>query len=169
MEVQKFTSSFSKGMLWSTILISLVIWGALICTIHAFMNTNSENVMWHAFLLTILIFVVTYLYAFTNQIKGLDITNEAVVIKKMIGCVTIPLNSIAHVSSKHSMNTDIRLWGISGLFGHIGLFSNQAMGRYHAYAKDGNNLITIETKDKNYVVSCNNAKNVVTILQRVCI
>lgn len=166
MKVQEFTSSFSKEMVWSTICLNLVIFGALIYTIYTFANTHFGDATWYVTLFIILILVVTYLYAFMNQIKGVNVTNEAVIIKKMMGDVTIPLNSIVRISSKSSMRTDIRIWGISGLYGHIGIFSDKVIGRYHAYVKDGNNLITIETKDDNYVVSCNNAKNVVTILQK---
>lgn len=156
-------------MLWSTIFLNLVILGAMIYTIYVFVNTNSRNMMWYVTLFIILILVVTHLYAFMNQIRGLTITNEAVIINKMIGSITIPFNSIVRVSSKRSMKTDIRLWGISGLYGHLGLFSNKTIGMYHAYAKDGSNLITIETGDNNYVVSCDNSKNVLAILQKVYI
>lgn len=52
---------------------------------------------------------------------------------------------------------DIRLWGISGLFGHIGWFWSLGSGKYFALVKNGDNMFVIETYDnKRYVVSCDN-------------
>lgn len=152
-------------MLWSTILCSILIFVALIPTIYAFAEASTGSPMWYSMLSVIVVLAVAYLYAVAAQIMGLHVTENAVIIKKMAGRIVIPRNDIVSVCRKHHMMADIRLWGISGLFGHIGLFSNYASGKYHAYAKDGNNLIAIETTKRRYVVSCDNADEVVRILQ----
>lgn len=39
---------------------------------------------------------------------------------------------------------DIRLWGISGYFGHIGLFRSGDSGNYKAFVKNGNEMVEIK-------------------------
>lgn len=61
--------------------------------------------------------------------------------------------------------SDVRLWGISGLFGHIGLFWNSNIGKYYAFVKDGNSMLEIKTRRKCYVISCDDYTQVVSLLQ----
>lgn len=165
MEIKKITCSFSAEMLLSTILLSIIILGALAYVTYNFINTNIGDFLWYVKLSIILILIATYLYAFTAQIRALYITNETVIIKKVTGRIAIHRNDIVRVYQKRSMMTDVRLCGISGLFGHIGLFYNKNIGRYYANAKDGNNLIAIVTQKKVYVISCDNANKVISVLQ----
>lgn len=61
--------------------------------------------------------------------------------------------------------TDVRVCGISGLFGHLGLFWNKNGGIYRAYVKNGNNMIEIKTIDKTYVISCDNHEELLKALR----
>ena len=64
------------------------------------------------------------------------------------------------------MAADLRVCGISGLFGHIGYFRHRTRGIYRAYVKDGDSMIEISTHSKIYVVSCDDCMQVVDLLSR---
>ncbi len=165
MDAKRYRSSFSTGILRSTIALSAVLLLAACFIFYQLLNTSIGSVLWWSLLLPFAFIVFSLLYAFASQITGLYITDDTVVIKKMLGQITIRRDEIKQVQAKHNMLHDIRLWGISGLFGHIGLFGNRASGRYHAYIKNSKTLVFIETSGKNYVVSCDDATEVIENLR----
>jgi len=107
------------------------------------------------------------LYSFGSQIKYISLKEDSVIIKKMFGQVVINRRDILQIHHKKSITSDVRLWGISGLFGHIGLFWSKNTGRYSAFVKDGNSMIEIKTKGKCYVVSCDDYDQVLHLLKDI--
>lgn len=110
--------------------------------------------------------VLTLLYAIIFQIQYIGLTEEYLIIKKMVGKVTIPRCDILQIQYKKSLMFDLRLWGISGLFGHLGWFWNRNTGKYFAFVKDGNSMLEIKTKGKCYVISCNDYGLLLSLLNR---
>lgn len=116
--------------------------------------------------LTILILAGLTTYAYVSQIKGIKVASGHLIIKKKIGEITIKTDDIRYIRHKKDILWDIRLWGISGLFGHFGWFWNQRSGSYFAIANNGNNLIEIKTSNKCYVVSCDRYEEVLKLLEQ---
>jgi hypothetical protein len=86
----------------------------------------------------------------------IGVTNSEVIIKKRLGSIKVPISNILDIREKKHLFTDIRIFGISGLFGHIGLFWNKRIGKFTVYATNGNSLVEIRTKEQTYVISCDN-------------
>lgn len=114
--------------------------------------------------LAILILAILTVYAYASQIKGIEVTSEHLFIKKKIGEIAIKTDCIQYIRHKKDIMWDVRLWGISGLFGHFGWFWNQRNGNYFAIANNGNNLVEIKTANKCYVVSCDRYEELLELL-----
>ncbi|MCD8317589.1 MAG: PH domain-containing protein [Paraprevotella sp.] len=160
-----FKSSYSKGMLTFTIVLLCIFFYVIyrMCLLLPQYTSNTTGFL--AICLSILVIAGVIVYAFTQQIESINITPDNLVIKKKIGKVIIKLDEIQSIRHKKDILRDIKLWGISGLFGHFGWFWNPETGRYFAIANNGNTLIEIRTSNKCYVVSCDRYEEVIQLLK----
>lgn len=163
--MERVRASYSKGMYISTMFFTIVL---LCASCYLFYRMSKMNVGSCSFIMIgciAFIVLATLAYAYLSQLKYICIFQDVLVLKRKVGSITIPLNSIKQVLPKKNMMYDIRLWGISGLFGHIGWFWNNRLGKYFALVKNGNDMFIIETyNNKFYVVSCDNS---VEIMKRL--
>lgn len=154
-------------MLVSTILVCLLLVYALYTMVIQMMQFSYTSFSFWGICLVFCFVIGTMLYAFTQQIKNVSITETDLVIKKMCGSIVIPIQDIQEIAPKPNIAYDIRIWGISGLFGHIGWFWNKRTGRFFALAKDGNAMFSIKTKaNKCYVISCQNHLQAMHLLKQ---
>lgn len=65
--------------------------------------------------------------------------------------------------------SEIRLWGMGGVFSYTGLYSNRKIGKYESYIANFNEafLITLNT-GKKYAISCRNYMDMIIALQNLC-
>ena len=152
-----FKSPFSIGMLVSTVLLSsIIVYALYIMLVKLSQSSYTSPVFW-GIILAFCCCVWALYYAFSNQIREVIVTESELIIKKMYGRIIIAKEDIVEVVPKKSLYGDMRLWGISGLFGYIGWFSNKQIGRYFALVSDGNSMLAIKTKKNEcYVISCQN-------------
>lgn len=90
---------------------------------------------------------------------SLLLTSDKLVIRCLIHRVYIPLSNIAVIETaqKYKDFTDIRVFGIGGLWGYTGLFRNKGVGKYIAYMGNPQQAFYIRLKSgRNYLVSCDN-------------
>jgi hypothetical protein len=70
-------------------------------------------------------------------IRGYELTNDAVYVKRLLWRTTIDLPGLASVEfNPDAMKKSMRLFGNGGLFSICGWFSNRSLGKYRAYATD---------------------------------
>lgn len=162
--MRKFISSYSKAMLFSSILLTIVVLLGIYLVSLKMINNPICSYSFVVALVALSVLVITFIYAFVSQIEYIGVTEERFVIKKKLGQISFPRTDIISVRYKKSIMSDVRLFGISGLFGHIGLFWNSQVGRYHAFVNNGNSMLEIRTTKHNYVVSCNEFQSVLEIL-----
>lgn len=78
----------------------------------------------------------------------------------------IKMSDITRVESKpNAMLGSIRKFGIGGLFGYIGKFSNTILGSYTAYATHTEKTVEINTKQTKYIITPDNPDEFVTSLR----
>ena len=165
--MKHFKSTFSNAMLVSTILVCLLLVYALYSMVVQLPQYSYTSFTFWGISLAFCLVVLTMIYAFIQQLKMVIITDTDIIIQKMYGNIIIPINEIQEVSPKKHIASDIRTCGISGLFGHIGWFSNKQIGRYFALVKDGDSMLTIKTKNnKCYVISCQDHLQAMDLLKR---
>ena len=153
--MKHFKSTFSNAMLVSTILVCHLLVYALYTMVVQMPQYSYTSITFWGISLAFCLVVGTMIYAFAQQLKTVTITDTEIIMQKMFGNIIIPINEVQEVCPKQHIASDIRVCGISGLFGHIGWFSNKQTGRYFALVKDGDAMLTIRTnKNKCYVISC---------------
>lgn len=84
-----------------------------------------------------------------------SINNGDIIIQKQAGKVIIAKSDIQSVSviSKKDIDGAIRTFGVDGLFGFFGKFSNRKLGAMTWYIKRTDKLVLITTVQKKIVIS----------------
>jgi len=83
------------------------------------------------------------------------LTNDNLVIHRLFNDVIIKRQSIltAREVNKRDMGLTIRTFGVGGLFGYFGKFSNSKIGRLTMYGTRRNNTVLIETAKKKFILT----------------
>ncbi len=163
--MKEFKSTYSKGMLWTTILFVTLIGYFIVRFTYKMLLIPVQSYSFWVYAFVLIALVAALLHAFLFQIISVSITEKEIVVKKMYGHIIILRSEILEVRHKKSILRDIRVWGIGGLFGQIGLFWNSDVGRYWAYVNNGQNMIEIKTTKNCYVISCDNYDEAMELLK----
>lgn len=93
--------------------------------------------------------------SFLYSIRGYEITGGAIVVKRFLGKVLIPLDSVRGIraATPADFEGSIRLWGNGGVFGYYGLFQTTKLGKCSFYVTNRNNTVVVATDEKNFVLS----------------
>lgn len=143
---------WSKEVIIITCVGIVVVVGCMIPLIIA--KTPSLLLKWG-----IIVAVITpIIYCATWTPRYIAIEGDNLVFKKMIGNITIPINTICNIYDIDSsdLSGSIRIFGSGGAFGYLGRFKNNILGNYSMYITEKENLIAVKTHDKTYVFNCEN-------------
>lgn len=162
--MEKFKCSYSNSMLLATFILVVVMLYLIYKFIFLVKATSVDSLQFFVYGGALGLLVFTLLYAYISQIRDVCIAEKEVIIRKGIGKINLPVDEIRDVRFKGNLSTDIRLLGISGLFGHVGLFWNKDSGKYIALVKDGKSTVEIRTDDKIYVISCDDYERFMNVL-----
>ena len=98
-----------------------------------------------------------FIYAFFKSPITLELSETQIIVHKRKGVKIIDYNQILKTEIYKPDKSDIRTFGVGGIFGFFGDFKNSKIGNYQAYVGDFKQAFLIQTKEgKNYVVSCEN-------------
>lgn len=101
-----------------------------------------------------------------SGIYGYSIQDGKLKILRLGWSKNIKLSEIIKVEVKpNAMLGSFRRFGIGGLFGYIGYFSNSILGRYKAYATHTKQTVVIYVKNEQIVISPDNPKEFVASLK----
>lgn len=148
----------------TTIACLLLFWGVYWWITYIFTEPFGYTSVIFAVLAFSMLFMMGYLAGI--QPHYLEISDQQVVIHRFLGKVAINRNDILFIKRKKSMNKDVRTFGSGGLFGCLGYFYSFAEGKYFAYVRDVKTMVYIQTKGKNYVVSCDEPDEFVSMLDK---
>jgi len=156
---KSFNSAYSTLMIVSTVIL-------LVCLIYIIYYAitgivTGTKLYIHIPVLVIVLF--TLIYAIANRIRSIEITDDSVYIHLGFYKKIISRKDILNVRAKGKIIHDIRVLGISGIFGHLGLFKDKS-GMYTSYVSNEDDAILIETKNKRYAVSCKNREDLIALL-----
>lgn len=83
--------------------------------------------------LLLVVLALTVVYA----VSGYSVRDEVIVVHRLGWATKLPLDQLTEVSvNPHAMMGSLRLWGNGGVFGFIGQFRNEVLGRYRALVTD---------------------------------
>jgi hypothetical protein len=102
-----------------------------------------------------LLFPLLIFFAYAYSPRGYAITGEALVIKRLIGNIRVPLGSIREIraGAADDLTCCIRLWGSGGLFGYYGLFRTARLGKCYWYMTNRSDSVIVTTLNKTLVLS----------------
>ncbi len=133
--------------IWSTPVKVITIAALAIIGFGLFKLENDEH-----FGFFILLLLAT-LYCSSYSPVYIEVTEDALLIKRVFGTVVIHRKDIIAINAYKSY-CSIRKFGSGGLFGYLGWFYNSEIGNYFSYSTDENSQILIITKQRKYVISC---------------
>lgn len=135
----------SKGVKWSTILCFIFVLATLIFEIYFFteMGHSIEAIIITSILLAVLFssFMVFPLYIISDD--------EGIGIRTLIRTIRIPFQDIDRIErlegSERSFGIKgaIRIFGVGGVFGFIGLFRMKGIGNFWSYITDERKVFII--------------------------
>jgi hypothetical protein len=87
-------------------------------------------------------------------VRGYVVTRDQLLVRRLFWTTRWPLRPGTTASVRPGvMANSWRLWGNGGFFSFTGLFSNSALGRYHAFVTDLKRTVVLETPRGLLVVS----------------
>lgn len=128
-----------------------VLFGSMI----VFHLSQIENTGKMASLFIIALLLIIFLSSYLFRPQGYFITDNALIIKRSVSPVTIDRASIlsAKQLNDNSLSGSIRLFGVGGLFGYFGKFSNRKLGKMTWYATHRNrNIVLVITTDQKKII-----------------
>ncbi|MGD0682376.1 MAG: PH domain-containing protein [Terracidiphilus sp.] len=143
LQKQSFAASYDLA---AKIISSLVV--VVLLVIFIFIRSALVGVI------DLCILALAYLYS----PQSYELSDGAILIKRLIGAVRLPLDSIRELRTG---NTDdfkgcIRLWASGGLFGYFGLFRTSKLGKCKWYMTNRRNSVIIVASAMTAVISPDN-------------
>jgi hypothetical protein len=99
--------------------------------------------------------------------RGYTILDGALIVKRLIGDVRIPLSEIreARPAAMNDLSGCIRLFGSGGLFGWYGLFRTSKLGKCTWYVTNRNNAVVLITRAKTAVISPDDVDDFIGVIR----
>ncbi len=154
-----FTFVRSKRVWLSTIFsfAVLIVAGLIMCF--------TEGIPWLLLLVYVLVCIGLLVGCRITAPNSMTVSQSGVVISRYVGSIVIPAYKIVSVKKLDDGIKFVRLAGNGGLFGYTGDYRNRKLGRVKVYATDLKGLVLIETSDVKYVVSCQQAGELLKALE----
>jgi len=121
----------------------------VICIVLALVAALTQNA------LTVCIGAAVLFFAFAFSPRAYSIQDRSIVVKRLIGNVSISLDGIreVRVATADDLSGAYRLWANGGLFGYYGLFSTSKLGRCRWYLTNRKNAVVAVTEHKTSLFS----------------
>ena len=99
--------------------------------------------------------VAVLILAFAYSPRGYLISEQAVIVRRLIGNVRLPLEGVreARRTTADDFRGCMRLWGSGGLFGYYGLFRTSKLGKCSWYVTNRRNTVVLVTGAKTALFS----------------
>lgn len=111
-----------------------------------------------SFLLGTTIFSALF-YLYANSLKEIKIIDKSLILKKKLGKIEICFSEIISVKNMQYSALPMTV-GSKGVFGFIG----STMDGSVSFVKDRKQMVKVVTTSNNYIVSCDNSKDLVTTI-----
>lgn len=138
----KFKVSLDKLAIVITVLVTILFTSIIIGQLFLMLDSAKITPV-----IIILILVFIYFIVFLHRPLSYEITKELLVIHRPLTDITIDLKEIKNVEQidKSRLSGTIRTFGVGGLFGYWGKFTNTKIGMMTWYATRRNKTVLITT------------------------
>lgn len=152
--------SLSSGLKKLTSIVSFTILASLVFIVYM-ITQNPLSITTAILVIVALALCLAVVCVHVLQPLAIEVTVDDVIIYRVMGKVTISRKDILQVRRKARISRDLRRFGSGGFCGYLGHFSSSDEGKYFAYVQDTQAMVYIRTCEKNFVVSCLDADNLV--------
>ena len=106
----------------------------------------------------VLLVTAIYLGCFLFRPISYKLTGEWLIIHRLLNDIIINRNDIVNVReiTHDDMRLTIRTFGVGGLFGYFGKFSNATIGKITMYATRRDKTVLVETPNKKLILKPDN-------------
>ncbi|GAA5523898.1 hypothetical protein Maes01_00447 [Microbulbifer aestuariivivens] len=158
----QFGAPWSRQLKVLTTLFSLFLLGLpLILAERA--PHNAPALYQIAIWLPVAILILAALFA----IRGFVIEGEQLLVLRPLWKTRICLRDLQRAEADpDAMQGSVRTFGNGGLFGYIGLFRNDRLGRYRAFATDEKNSVVLRFETHTLVITPEQPQRVAALLNR---
>jgi hypothetical protein len=103
---------------------------------------------------TIVVLTVTYFLTIAFRPINYSLTSDKLIIHRLFRNITIERTAIKSIEqiNKEVMKGTLRDFGVGGLFGYFGKFSNKNLGRMTWYATRRDNIVLVTTIDNKKII-----------------
>ena len=160
--MKTFESKSSRRVIVTT-LMSMA--GVLIIVISLLIGTFSSQFRIWSFIsstATILFAIGLLSYYYSNSLNTINLKNGEIILIKNFGRKSINVIDINYFERLSSSNLFMSS-GSSGLFGFIG----STLDFSYSYIKDKSKMVKISTRDKDYIISCDNPDELVASIKEI--
>ena len=133
-----YECSQSKGIKWITIIFFLITFFSILLVIN---NVSKGDGVMEAILVTTILLTASFACVLAFPMYVI-VEDDGIGIRTMLYTIRIPYEDIDHIERVDEENSlfcvtkTIRLLGIGGVFGYIGLFSTKDVGMFRSYVTD---------------------------------
>jgi hypothetical protein len=159
---------WSEKNRWGTgvILITFIsLFFTIGCVVFVLLS-HAPSVVWQWGIAGVLIASVLWVTTWTPI--SLSLRGDQLVMKQLIGRITIPVDTIENIQPIDStwLKGSIRLFGSGGLFGFLGRFRNATLGRYTMYVTAQKNLLLIQNPEKTFVFNARQSADLIAMVKK---
>ena len=161
MEINKKVS-WSKFVKTITVLVTLLLLVAAVSVVWG-LQQSTDSV---GFAVLILIVAVPFCFILQTPVR-IQIVGQQLILKKIIGKVTINISDIREIGIFVPDRIELRLFGSGGLYGYIGIFRNSEIGNYRSYVGNySQSFYVVLNNNRKYVFSCRDREEVIASVQQ---
>ena len=158
----KFGAPWSRQLKWLTAIFSAVL---LLIPMVMLQQTPADAPS--VYLVSIWLPLAILLLAALFAVRGYIIEGDQLLVVRPLWKTRLTLRGLEEIEvDAEAMKGSIRTFGNGGLFGFIGLFRNQRIGRYRAFVTDPARCVVLRFPERTLVISPDNPQKMVTLLQR---
>lgn len=152
-----FNVKWSKAIYISTILVVILFVVVTIFELYALG-------FWGLFIVPIIVFVL--IYAAYLSPRYLIITNDIIILKKLIGKKIFWIKDIDSINPHQIKGPNVRTCGCGGILGYTGNYYNKEIGKYISYVGNyDQTFLIIMNTGKRYLLSCQNSEKFIEIIK----
>lgn len=97
-----------------------------------------------------------YVYTLSIIPSSIQLGEKEIIIQRTFGKKCIPYSIIKDAFIYNEVQGDVRYCGSNGFLGYMGIMGSTLYGKYYSYVKNPQQQVFILTKNKNYLISCEN-------------
>ncbi|MCX2801877.1 PH domain-containing protein [Microbulbifer thermotolerans] len=156
----QFRAPWSRQLKWITVFTT-----SLLLAIPILLLSKAPQAQSTLYNVAIGLPLATLLLSTLFAIRGYRIEGGNLFILRPCWKTRVTLQGMSDVKADpEAMRDSIRIFGNGGLFGYIGLFRNNRLGRYRAFATDMSKSVVLRFPERTLVVTPDNPQQFVTAI-----